>query len=54
MHLHFFVTCRQELEEAIVDLDNSHEFIGVFEDVPEVLGVTTTVLRQTNHGITQL
>ena len=50
MHLHFFLPLvRHELEEAILDLDNSHEFSGVFEDVPEVLGVTTAVLRHTNH-----
>ena len=50
MHLHFTLAMiRHELVEAFLDLDNSHEWIRVFEDVPEVLGVTTAVLRHTNH-----
>ena len=33
----------KELVEAILDLDHSHAWMGVFEDVPEVLGVITTI-----------
>ena len=40
---------RYEYEEAILDMDHPHSPIGVFEDVPEVLGVTRAVLRHTNH-----
>ena len=50
MHLRFFLkNFRQELVNAILDLNNSHASTDVFEDVPEVLGVTTAVIRHTNH-----
>ena len=50
MHPHFFLRfVRCELKEAILDLDNSHEDMGVFEDVPEVLGVSTAIIGHTNH-----
>ena len=49
MHPRFSLPVRHELVEAIFGLDHFHVRPGVFEDVPEVLGVTSAVLGHTNH-----
>ena len=55
MHSHFSLSLvRYELVEALLGLDHSHVLIGVGEDVPEVLGVVTVIVADSNYRIPQL